>query len=64
MAKGPLDDAIAVLQVLKEKHPELNTETFAYGMLQLEFRDGVVIKVGPHPLLMRGKDFRISTCKT
>lgn len=63
MAKGPLDDAIAVLSAIKAQHPELNTPTFAFGMLQLTFRDGVVIRVGPHPELVRGKDFHLSTWK-
>ena len=55
--KGPLDDAIAVLECIKRKYPELNAQVFAFGRMELTFKDGVVFSIGPNPYLIRGKDF-------
>lgn len=55
--RGPLDDAIEVLVCIRDKFPELNAQVFSFGKIELTFRDGVVWSVGPHPHLVRGKDF-------
>ena len=57
--KGPLDDAIAVLECIKDNYPELNTHTFAHGRMELTFKDGVLYSVGPNPYLVRGKNFTV-----
>ncbi len=58
---GPLDDAIQVLQLLKQKYPEMNGSLCNFGRLELTFKDGVVYSVGPMPYLVRGKDFHVET---
>lgn len=53
----PLDDVIRSLEEIREKYPELNSQTFAYGKLELVIRNGVLVSVGPNPCLQRGKEF-------
>lgn len=57
MDKGPLDDAIEVLECIRDKYPELNAHVFAFGRMELTFKDSVVYSVGPNPYLVRGKNF-------
>ena len=56
---GSLDDAIEVLRVIRDKYPELNSPVFAFGKIELTFKDSVVYSIGPHPYLVRGKNFAI-----
>lgn len=60
---GPLDDAIAVLEYLREHYPELNGRWCSFGRMELDFKDGVVYSVGPLPKLVRGKDFSVAMRK-
>ena len=57
---GPLDDAIAVLEYMKEHYPELNGYLCRFGRMEITFKDGVVYSIGPLPNLVRGKDFHVS----
>jgi len=60
VVEGPLDDAIKALQSIRDKYPELNSTVFAFGRLELTFKNGVLYSVGPNPHLVRGKDFHVS----
>jgi len=60
VTEGPLEDAIRSLQIILERYPELNGEPFAFGRLELTFKNGVLYSVGPYPHLVRGKDFLTS----
>lgn len=59
---GPLDDAIAVLEYIKEHYPEVD-RMCRFGCMELTFKDGVVYSVGPLPHLVRGKDFHVQNLR-
>ena len=53
----PLDDVITCLQEIRDRYPELNSDTFAHGRLELTIKDGVLVTIGPLPCFRRGKEF-------
>ena len=63
MPDGPLDDAIAVLEIIKEKYPYLNRPPYNHCRLEFVIKDGVVYSIGPSPYLVRGKNFHVSSRK-